>query len=183
VVMAAAPGSQGLLLYDGIRFWGWSPGSQPGELMAAETVAVWKNHILVIEPSRLRLFQWNGSELVEKSTINGAWTWLRRWGGGLRSRHMLFQRGDEYLHIDLETISTRPISLEGAPINYVDSRHGLTVVSREEDRLRINTWQGTKRRTHFWQPSMDFRVVSVFSSGIVVSNSRHFEVYRFTWIK
>ena len=179
VLLAAAPGAERFLLFDGDHLWDWSPDSAPRMLLSAEITAIWKNRILVQEDSRLRLYAWSGSGLAEKATINGPVTWVRRWGSGQRCRHMLFKRGEEYLHLDMESTAPVPIPLDTLPVNYVNGPQGLTVISRDEQRLRIDIWQGTQRRTRFWQPAMDYLVVSVFPSGIVVSNSRHFEVYRF----
>ena len=178
VLIVSDPGDRFILqIKDTI--WKWSPGSPPVELFSGDEIAVWKERIMVMDETQFRIFRLSEEGLEEELQRPGAAQWVRRWGSSLRARHVLFRQGGKVRHVDLEFPEPRTLELDITPISYAHGPEGLTVVSRDEERLRIDTWNQGKPSTRYWKPSLDFRVVGVYDSGIVVFNSRHFEVHRF----
>lgn len=149
------------------------------ELASGKSFSVWRDKILLFEPSGMKLYQ-AGEELTLLLQRPGNFKKIPRRISGFESRSVVYHVNRDYFWLDMERQQESRLEAKSAPYTYQQSGDNLNVVFASGSVFTIREIRPDRQSETVWAPGFQPSGIRISPFGLLVFRDQKYKVYPFS---
>ena len=166
------------IIFSEPRLYRLEASGRTTELASGKSFSVWRDRILLFEPSGMNLYQ-AGEELTPLLQRRGNFKKNLRRISGYESRSVVYHLNRDYFWLDMERQKESRLEVKSAPYTYQQSGDNLHVVFANGSVFTIRTIRPDRQSETVWAPGFQPSGIRISPFGLLVFRDQRYKVYPF----